>query len=270
MKQTARWKGRVLKDVQRQRQAKTKLFKSKYDKLRIWEPSKNPNMMNHRYLPKEFILQPISLSAKGIYPVLCYMADFKKDKKFQVSQANIGRMAGIKSWATIKKALQELMDVGYVRAELVQGERHFYVYEVSFIRMDEGTLDEKQLRKGTFYRFNTSIIEAGIWAQLTTRQQVFYQALRSAAVIDPEEEEYFWENNAGDTSYAEFYANHQSELFVGSTGELCKQVGLSRANVKRVVYTGLQKFKLMQPLTTGGKHSCIQVYLHAGREKTAD
>ncbi len=263
MKQTERWKGKIGADVRRQRQAKTEHFKIKYDKVKIWEPSKNPNMKNHRYLPKDFILQPVSLSAKAIYPVLCYMADFKQDNEFQISQANIGRMAGIKSWATTKKAVQELIDMGLLAAKLVQGERHFYVYAVSFVRIDEGSDKEKQLRKGTFYRFNTSIIESGVWAELTTRQQVFYQALRSEAVIDPEEEEYYFENNSDSTSYAEFYAQHKREIFYGVVSELCERAGLSSANLKKEVYAGLEKHKLIKALTTKGKQSLIQINLNA-------
>lgn len=258
-------KGKILADVKRQKKKKESVA-SRYDKLKTWQPNINPNMNNHRYLPKDFIFEPLSLTAKSLYPVLCYLADFKDPgKAFQESQANIGRMAGISNSQTVKKAITELCEAGYCKAEYIRGERQYYVYRVEFVRIDEGTVSDKQLRKGTFYRFNTCIIESGVWAELKPRQQVFYQALRSRAVIDPDEEQAWhdlkMEMGIDHIPYKDFYAQRKHEIFMGSVPQLCEEAGMSSVNMKTTVIKPLEKYRLVKQLDAA-YYSVIQVNLN--------
>lgn len=236
-------------------------YTGKYDKLNVWQPNTNPNMKNHRYLPNDFVFKNISLTAKGIYPVLCCKADFKKHKQFQVSQENIGRMAGIKHPATIRKAVNELVDAGVVSAEFVQKERQYWIYDVNFVLIDEGTETDKFNRRGTFYRFNTAIIESGVWAKLTHRQQVFYEALRSVAKICSRELDYYFSEFGYEVTVADFYSTYTTEMFMGSVSKLCKDAGISYNQINTKVIPALTETGLIKVHDTTNRHTDISVFL---------
>lgn len=259
----AKWKQKVLfaKRPQQDYSERLAYYTGKYDKLNVWQPNPNPNMENYRYLPNDFVFKNISLTAKGIYPVLCCKADFRKHKQFQVSQENIGRMAGVKHPATIRKAVTELVDAGIVTAEFIQKERQYWIYDVDFVLIDEGTDIEKWNRRGTFYRFNTAIIESGVWAKLTPRQQVFYQALRSVSKICSEELDFYFSEFGYDVTVADFYKSYTAEGFVGSVSKLCKDAGVSFAHINTKVIPALTEAGLIKVHTTTTRGADISVFL---------
>lgn len=232
------WKGKVLPNLRQQHVYKP-------IKKKVIEFSNNPNMINHRYLSKEFVTLPISTTAKGMYPVLCSKSDFIKTKSFQISQENIGVLTGIKDRRTIVKAITELKSAKLVKLKKIENERTYFIYNVEFIRKAE--IEEW---KGGYYRFYTCIIESGIWAQLTPRAQVFYQAIRSFAVHDDVDyQDWLEEGSASNTdeTFKEWYINRPYDIYLGQITKLCREANISSNHISDVLLQ-LKQYRLIRKI----------------------
>lgn len=174
-------KQKVVANVLKQKQAINEFVAKKYDKLKTVEFDMNANTNGYRTLDKKYILQAgISPTAKGIYPVLCMMSDFKKDKKFQISISNIGKYSGNKDWSTISKAIKELSRERWISCEKIENERRYWIYGVDFIR----TKDFKETSPRNTILFFDCLIKSGTWASLTPKEQNLYLTLRALAEFE--------------------------------------------------------------------------------------
>lgn len=223
-------------------------------KQHLWKPikkkvitfSNNPNMKGFRCLRKEFVELPISATAKGMYPVLAYKSDFIEDKPFQLSQENIGVLAGISDWRTIVKAVKELEKEDIIKTEKIERERTYFIYSVNFVHKPE--IEEW---KGNWYSFYTCIIESGIWAKLTSRAQVFYQAMRSMAEIDTDVYENWLEGAdiiGTDETFNEWFVKRPFDIYLGKISVLCRQAGISNRNIGEVV-NQLRRYRLIENMS---------------------
>jgi len=189
------------KETKEQRLERVKqYFDRKYDKLKDIEfkTIDKVNMTRHFYLPKIIMNKGLSKRELALYPVLCSFADFRESNWFQISIANLCKFSGM-STATVHKALAELESdtINYydeddpqhwdpIKVPTVQrkkestGKRHYNLYKVEFYRGGQ-----IEANKGNFFLFNSSLIETGIWAQLSIRAKALYMYFRAVAVYDP-------------------------------------------------------------------------------------
>lgn len=262
------WKKRITKDIQRRQIQKAKKqqqrnnrTKKKYGKVKNWRAINLYGLRsyeeverltsNFRKLPKAFIYSnDLSKEAKAIYPVLACNADFRQNKSFQLSLKNIGRMAGIKSHALIRDAIDELEGSDYVKKQFIIEDRRYYIYECNFQR--SSVPEKKQNTEDVIY-FYKCIIDTGIWADLSPRQKLFYLGLRAEAKIDPDYDEKI-RSLLGDydyyidEAYKEYYRKREYDYWVGSARKLCDRIGISSVNLRNTVtapleWNGLSKQK---------------------------
>ena len=82
-------KQKVIKNAQGgKRQKSVKIdFAKIYDKLKAPTFKSKPNMEGFRAISKDVLQSNLSATAKGIYPVLCWLSDYEKAKQIQVSKS---------------------------------------------------------------------------------------------------------------------------------------------------------------------------------------
>jgi len=198
-----KWKGKVRKDIERQKakkdierqKAKKKLiFAEIYDKKKTinFKSGKNLNMEKHFYMPRIFDAKgKLSKPALAVYPVMCSKADFEDyDKSFQISRENIGKLSGLAT-NTVDKAITELESFTIEsyplleRKKVEEGERHYFVYNVAFLRPNTEGLKIQEW-KGNYIIFHTCIIDNGVWAGLSDKAKAVYLAMRHVSEFNME------------------------------------------------------------------------------------
>ncbi len=229
---TVRWKGKLLKDVQRQRQEhrpeKTD-FSKLYDKPKTVEFKKYRTSNNFRAMDKD-VLKSLSTTAIVIYPVLCFLSDFKKHNKVQISIENIGVYAGIKSWITVEKGLKELKAHGLINAEKIIQKRRYWIYDVVFVRKSQ-IKDRKPEDYITFY---VCTIESGIWARLTPKEKHLYIILRTLSKFDYQH----YKDNKNDTDHLPFqeaYTEREYEIYFDKWVKLAKEANMDVNTIKKAL-----------------------------------
>ena len=128
------------------------------------------------YLPKDQ-LKELPSAALAVYPVLCCNADFSDAEKwFQMSQENIAERAGV-TRKTAAKGLTDLMSLGLLdrRIKTVRTV-HMYEYNPVFIRGDD-----VEANRDNLFQFRHSIVDTGLWSNLTNEQKRLYIAMRIVA-----------------------------------------------------------------------------------------
>ena len=200
-------------------------------------------------LPKG--IHKLSNSALAVYPVLCSKADFVEDKSFQISQENIAFMAGINK-NTACKGIEELETSNLLSKEMIiEGTRHFYVYNVEFIR--KSVLEEN---KGKIIYFYTCIIDNGIWAKLNPRAKALYLAMRITAKQNLDEYNYYEDNEYYETmEYEDYIRNRKWDMCIEPLTVLCNLFRISNNHINMVIKE-LEKYKLIERMET-----CTKVYL---------
>ena len=255
-------KDKILENAKTQIREKRKrdqpLFAQKYNKTKEFKfPAKDKiNMEKHFYFPK-FHLNPDSTdgwsfgrvtpgAALAVYPVMCSYADFVDNKSFQISQANIAKLAGV-SPPTAAKAIDHLVSIEYSfttnksrtalleRKMVSEGPRHFYIYNAGFIR--KGLM---KAWKGQFFIFHTCIITSGVWAELLPRAKVLYLAMRSVARFDPDLYSLIEHIDLDGFELSDFYMTDQYrdrkwDVCERSVAELCREMNISHTNRKPVL-----------------------------------
>ena len=132
------------KQKKEKRQQQKALFKQKYSKSKNYKfpPIDQIDLNRHFYFPKFNPGFRITQPAIAIYPVLCVQADFEYNNWFQISQNNIATMAGV-SINTVSKGIKDLQcyklegEPFLEKQKNTEGQRHFYVYRINFIRKNE-------------------------------------------------------------------------------------------------------------------------------------
>lgn len=232
------------KQKKEKRQQQKALFKQKYSKSKNYEfpPIDQVDLNRHFYFPKFnaglFITQP----AIAIYPVLCLQADFEYINWFQISQNNIAKMAGV-SINTVSKGIKDLEcytldgEPFLEKQKKTEGQRHFYVYIVNFIRKNE--IKEW---KGSYFIFHKCIIESGVWAKLKPRAKALYLSMRMSARFDIElyaAAEELYEapggNILGDFFTEGNYKYRKWDVCESSLVELCRRVNIKPINLKPIL-----------------------------------
>ena len=203
----------------------------------------NPNTDTYRVLSKEILLtESLSATAKGIYPVLCMLSDFEKNREIQVSRENLGVYAGLSDWTTIEKAVNELIDAELVDGKKAEYARKIWVYDVKFIRKDQ--MDEFKAKD--IILFHTSIIESGLWAKLRPKEQALYLTLRSLA------ETFF--------DYETDYKTREYETFYGKWKYLSEKSGVSLSQLRKSIRR-LERVGLI--VMEGNRGVCCDVYFQS-------
>jgi hypothetical protein len=231
-------------------------YLKRYDKVKIFKFPKRRdiNMEQHFYFPREFIMYGrASKAALAVYPVLCSMADFNKNKWFQLSRENIAKMAGISS-ITVDKGIDDLVDQYFSsdkkllkRKKVSDGKVRYCMYKVNFIRKDMIASSKDNL-----FIFHTCIITSGIWAKLSSRAKALYIAMRLAAVFDTEL--YFLDMDITSGERSEFpdeFRNRKCDYLIKySISELCRAVNISTSKIQEVIQD-LERHKLVEYMSDG-------------------
>ena len=247
---------KVLTDAKKQKHQKKEKqkqdFRETYDKTKEFSfPEKDGvNMEKHFYFPKIFdengFGERMTKAAITIYPVMCARANFEHNDWFQLSQDSIAKMAGI-SVPTAQEGLQCLLEDSYtltttdkegnvssvplLESKLTtEGKRHFYLYRAGFIRRDM-----INLWRGGYFVFFTSIIDGGVWAELSPRAKTLYLAMRCAAKQDfelycsVEEAVPFCDQTGQD----EFFKYRKWDVCITPLAELARRVNCSSNMIQR-------------------------------------
>ena len=179
-------KDHVLEDVRESQQKKRnqQLQKNKvaFDCIEKREVIYHSNRMEYFvYLPKDE-LRKMSSAALAVYPVLCCNADFSDDKKWvQMSQENIAEYAGI-NINTAMKGLSDLMKLGMLKRRIKTVRMvHMYEYNPVFIRGND-----IEANRDNLLQFRHSIVDMGIWSNLTNAEKRLYIAMRIEARFEAE------------------------------------------------------------------------------------
>jgi hypothetical protein len=204
------------------------------------------NMYSFRAIPKSLMSYGLSMAALAVYPVFCSKADFEEDKTFQISQKNIALLAGVSENA-VREATKELEEARLLsREKITKGSRHFYIYEVAFIR--KPMLEQKEHKGNTIY-FYTCIIDNGIWAKLKPRAKALYLAMRATARQDLEEYSLIMNAETGESyewqEYDDYIRNRKWDICLLSLSEMCRIAGIERSNIY-VVLAELERYKLIE------------------------
>jgi len=230
--------------IKQHKEYQKSLFKQKYDKLKEYQFPKVDDINMNRFFcfpkfDKSFFM---SLPSLAIYPVLCLQSDYEDNKWFQISQTNIAKMAGINVDTVTKgiKGLEELY-LGKERFlekdKISDGQRHFNVYRVNFIRKND--IEES---RGKYFTFHKCIVESGVWAELKPRAKALYLSMRMKARIEielyAEIEDLDIEYESSDALifyHSDEYRNRKWDVCNRTLVELCKNVGISAVNLKPVL-----------------------------------
>lgn len=140
-------------------------------------PKTNINMNDFRSLPKDVIKTIIANKpAAALYPVLCRLSNFEKQKFFQISNENLAIYSGL-GLTKVSEGLQFLgsctinNEKKLLQIKKLQKEnRRFNTYGVYFQR--KTTPEEWQIIK--FYSY---LIDSGIWAKLSNSCKAVYLSL---------------------------------------------------------------------------------------------
>ena len=223
------------------------------------------NMNTYFSLPKIFTTDDGSSqwgkSAMAVYPVLCGEADFEKNSWFQISQENIGVMAGI-SVPTVNNAIKELLDRKFQltndengksktirlleRKKVWSGPRQFWMYRAGFVRKDWQTPSNS-------FPFYKSVIEFGYWAKLLPRAKALYLAMRCVAEqnyelyrdIEHDERGFDWM-----TPYDEYLQIRKWDFAPLPLAELCRLMGMSDRKIKEPLKQ-LERYGLAERMDKG-------------------
>lgn len=192
-------------------------------------------MNGFRGIRKEFVYSGLSLTARGLYPVLCYLSDFGNSDPKQVSRENIGKLAGIRNWRSIDRAIEELVSAGWVEATKTEHkQRRFWIYTVDFVR----DADIAETKHKDWFPFATSMIECGVWAQLTSRAKVFYLGLRCVSE--------FLYDDYPEISFADAYRNRDYEYaHLDNIRQFCKSIGIDNSKLYQL-YRQLYAYGLIE------------------------
>ena len=181
----------------------------------------------------------MSLPSIAIYPVLCLQSDFEDNKWFQISQKNIAKMAGI-SVDTVSKGIKGLEELCsgeepfLEKRKLTDGERHYNVYRVNFIRKND-------MKREVYFIFHKCIIESSVWAELKPRAKALYTSMRSNTyfdikVYDEIEHDFDCEGyELHEFLHSDGYRNRKWDVSTKPLVELCESVGISHVNLKPVL-----------------------------------
>jgi len=278
----------VKKETRRKKERQKRKFKKVYNKTKPykWKDLKEINMRKHFYFPKIIAISGgvISKAALAIYPVLCSKADFEENKPFQISRDHIAALAGI-SIPTVDKAIENLLSSNLIggdddedeynpnaynpiplltRKKVTKDTRHFYIYQVGFIRKNM----IEDWRKH-FFIFHICIIESKVWATLSLRAKVLYLTMRENAHFNPELYSYIEPSGkywlGGDYPNSEFYDGIQYrerrwDVCNVSLTRLCKMSRMDPSGMKKVV-NELEEHKLIEQVDRG----LFKVYLKPRR-----
>jgi len=269
---------RIVSDIQsrevRKKEQRKKEFKRLYGRSKTYTfpPVDKISMEKHFYFPKlinegrdpDVRVQnwPIRLSkaALAVYPVLCARANFEENEWFQIPQEEIAKKTGA-AINTVTKGIQDLLKSDYSlydekrkvypllkRKKRTKGERHFYVYKVSFFR--KALLKNDPDTKGNFFIFHTCIVDSGKWAGLSLKAKALYIAMRMRSFFDPDmyaEIEYqdFDNINHELMFQGEEFRKRNWDVCITPLTELCKSVGISRVTISGAVKE-LEKYRLVE------------------------
>jgi len=251
------------KQKEQRRQQQKELFAEKYDKTTIFEfPKAEVNMNRHFFFPKIFgpglFGDQWSKASIAVYPVMCSQANFEHNDWFQISQENIGKMAGI-GGGTVQKGIKELVDGEYklkttdengkgtavplLEVKMTsEGTRHFYLYRAGFIRRNM-----IPHWKGDYFLFFACLIDSGIWAKLKPRAKALYLAMRSVAVQDYELYRDVETDNGFEwmTSHDEYIRTRKWDVVTIPLAELGRHAGVNVTNIKAPMKQ-LEKYRLVE------------------------
>jgi len=232
------------KQKKEKRQQQKALFKQKYSKSKNYKfpPIDQIDLNRHFYFPKFNEGFFMTQQAIAIYPVLCAQADFEDNDWFQISQNNIATMAGA-SINTVSKGIKDLEryimegEPYLEKQKNTEGQRHFYVYRVNFIRKNK--IKEW---KGSYFIFHKCIIESGVWAKLKPRAKALYLSMRMSARFDIElyaAAEELYEAPGGNILEDFFtegnYKYRKWDVCESSLVELCRRVNIKPINLKPII-----------------------------------
>ena len=249
------------KSIKQQREYQKQRFAQIYNKLKVYEfPAvEKINMEKHFYFPKIIgRFQNMSKAALAVYPVICSQANFDKNTWIQLSQKHIAQMAGV-TVNTVTKGIADLVKNDYSlitdkktctpllqKRKITEGKRHFYVYQVGFIR-------KNMIRRwrGSFFIFHTCIIESGTWAALKPRAKLLYLTMRTKAYFDPNLYSDIEDINLDETTEAsDFYntaeyRNRKWDVCTLSLAELCRIANIDSSDILKTVQQ-LQYYELIE------------------------
>ena len=252
---------RVQKQQERKREWQKQEFTRIYNKLKIYKfpPTKKINMEKHFYFPKIVgYFQNMSKAAMAVYPVICARANFDKNTWIQLSQKHIAQMAGV-SINTATKGILDLMKDNYTlddrnthipllqRQKSIKGKRHFYIYQIGFIRKD---MIRRWKGKDKFFIFHTCIIDSGVWATLKPRAKLLYLAMRTRASFNADLYSAIEDIDLEDTGASNFYntaeyRNRRWDVCETSLAELCRMVNIDNSDILKAVQQ-LEHYRLVE------------------------
>lgn len=246
----------AIKQKEKSRDERNKYYKALYNRKEIITlPKPSINMEKFFYFPKSYFQEiNISKPAVALYPVLCSLADYKKEKFFQISIKNLGVYAGLSEPQVIKgiKDLQNIkMNNGKALLEIKQiqrKERRLNTYNIKFDRRgkDEG--------KSCSFPFHVCIIDSGIWAKLPSACKAVYLSLR----INSEWAE--WAENGKEA--LEEYKARDYEVYAGSLQRIADNAGLSYPTTLKWMGM-LDDYGLIAEFEIGKHRKVLEVYLKA-------
>jgi hypothetical protein len=145
-----------------------------------------------------------------------------------------------------------------IRQKTTEGTRHYYLYKVGFIRKDM-----MKHWKGKYFVFFTSIIDSGIWADLTPRAKALYLIMREVARFDPElytlieyDGQFELEGaEASDFYNTDQYRKRKWDICEMSLAEISRIVGIASSNIQQVL-NQLEYYRLVERMD-----NCFKVYL---------
>lgn len=230
---------KLLPISEKERQKIKETFNRKYDKVKHWEPSQNPNMNKFFSLSRELFQRgELSLTELAVYPVLCENADYKRRSMNQISLEIIGKKANL-SVPTVAKAIDALcerFDQNYeekllLREKHTEGQRTFWLYDPWFIRESEIEI----YKSSEQFFFHAFIIESGIWSNLDRRAKALYLGMRSKSEFDFMEYCDAMGLSPYEGSKEIIYTERKFEVCRFSVASICKMIGMDFSNMRSVI-----------------------------------
>jgi len=267
-------KGAILADLRKDAEEKRKRlklhFKEVYDKTKVYQFPKQVDMNRHFYIPKEFTrLEGLTKPALAVYPVLCSLADFEENKWFHVSRETLAKIAGITP-TTVDRGILSLMDCRFnfgpaLRREYwTEGKRHFYNYQVSFIR--KPMMEDY---RGEYFIFYSCIVTSSVWARLSPRAKALYLVMRSVAKFDygayiyDQDYEWTYDEDEIRNAYGEGYKDREWDVCSVSLAELCRWIKIDPSHTGNVI-NELEQYRLIERID----YSLYKVYLKPSRKSS--
>jgi len=270
----AAWRGKIIADVKRQKHQKRvdaqKKFSRIYDKKRTigFKPREYINM--NKFFCHLFMWRAdwkLSKYAAAVYPVMCSRDNFEiyGGKGFQISRENIARLAGV-STNSVDRAIEELENRSMVsdgvhhpllrREKVQEGERHYYIYEMGFIRSVEEGLTMLEW-KDQYFTFHTCLIESGVWAALSFKAKLLYLVMRQEAYHDKE----IYQSLESEFDYdGESYAKRLWDICDQPLSKLFRLAGMRvNYNAAKAAIEELEKHELVERM--GDKKAIFRVFL---------